>query len=296
MATTSPDAAFEAVVAIEEAEVRFAVLHGEGELAGRQVDSDIDLVADRPVHELVRASALHWANAGLYPVIVWPYDVGGTGSVFLTTEDARQGVQLDVLHDPPGRGRYGARSDRLLDAPIAGSRFATVAPGEQMAYLLTKRLGKGDTAGARTLVESATPTDIAFDVLRPDIADLVRSFVENGTSPRGWDRRPVPGHFIARLGRPAGGWVELRGEGSKDVATELISRFARFLPHTRCIGSPHIGTWATSVAPIRWRAGLVVSHGKRIGITPRPDISIDDSASVSEAAAITVSSLAARYG
>ncbi|MGH8950712.1 MAG: hypothetical protein ACRDX9_04745, partial [Acidimicrobiia bacterium] len=136
MATTSSDAAFEAVAALEEAEVRFAVLHGEGELARREVDSDIDIVSDRPVHELVRASARHWAAAGLYPMIVWPYDVGGTGSVFLATQDAQQGVQLDLLHDPSGRGRYGARSDRLLSVSRPGSRFTTVAPGEQMAYLL----------------------------------------------------------------------------------------------------------------------------------------------------------------
>jgi hypothetical protein len=295
MATTSPDAAFDAVAAIEEAKVSFAVLHGEAALARREVDSDIDVVSDRPVYELVRASTQHWAAVGLYPLIVWPYDVGGTGSVFLTTQDAQQGVQLDFLHDPSGRGRYGARSDRLLDVPVAGRRFTTVAPGEQMAYLLAKRIGKGDPAGARRLVEGASSRDIALDVLRPDIADVVRSFVENGTTPRGWDRRPAPGHFITRLLRPAGGWVELRGKGSERVATELTSRFARFLPHARCIASPHFAGWATSVAPVRWRAGLVASYGPRSRIAPRPDLSIDGPVSTDEAAARIVARLAGRY-
>lgn len=138
MATTSPEAALAAVAAIEETGVRFAILHDEATLAAEGVTSDVDMVVDRSAHEVVRAVAPAWARRGLYPVMVWPYDVGGTGSIFLSTSNAGEGAQLDVLHDPEGRGRYGAMSDLLLDRIEPGRRFPTSRPAEQTAYLLAK--------------------------------------------------------------------------------------------------------------------------------------------------------------
>jgi len=296
MATTSAGAALSAVAAIEKSRAGFAVLHDEPALARGEVASDVDLVVDRDVFQLARTVMKEWVGLDLHPVVVWPYDVGGTGSIFLTTSDAGQGVQLDVLHDTKGSGRYGARSDLLLGSAVPGERFTTVAAAERAAYLLAKRLSKGEVDKARELSASLSASGVDLEVLRPDIATMVGSFLANETIPEAWERKPSWGHLVSRLRQPAGAWVELLGEDAITVAAELAMRFGRILPHARSLAGPHIGGWATSVAPIRWRAGLVVSHGKRIGITPRPDISIDDSASVSEAAAITVSSLAARYG
>lgn len=295
MATTSSDAALKAVVAIQETGVRFAILHGEAELARGEVDSDVDLVADRAVHDVVRSVSERWEARGLYPVIVWPYDIGGTGSVFLTTLDARVGVQLDVLHDPDARGRYGVRSDRLLGAAEAGGRFATVAPAERFAYLLAKRISKGETSEAQRLIEFLPPDGVDLKVLRPDIADVVGSFLSDGSINERWSRKPSLGRLYTRLRRPVGGWVELRADNSEEVASEMISRFRLFLPRARCISAPHIGTWMTSVAPTRWRAGIVASHGPRIGVTPAPDLSIADRVTVDEACRRTVMSLAGRY-
>lgn len=294
MATTSSDAALKAVVAIQRTGVRHAILHGEGDLVRGDVHSDVDIVADRAVHEVVRSVAEHWEALGLYPVIVWPYDTGGTGSIFLTTLDAGVGVQLDILHDPEARGRYGVRSDRLLSAAHAGDEFTTVAPAQSAAYLLAKRISKGQTAEARLLVELVPPAEIDLDVLRPDVADVVRSFTRDGSSNMGWRRKPSPGRLLTRLRHPVGAWIELSADHSEDVAAELISRFARFLPHTVLISAPHLGTWTTSVAPTRWRAGIVASHGPRIGIIPSPDLSIVDRVSVDEACERTVMALSRR--
>jgi hypothetical protein len=294
MATTSSDAALKAVVAIQGTGVRHAILHGEEDLVRGDVDSDVDIVADRAVHEVVRSVADQWQALGLYPVIVWPYDTGGTGSIFLTTLDAGVGVQLDILHDPEARGRYGVRTDRLLRAAHAGDEFTTVAPTQSAAYLLAKRISKGQTSEARRLVELVPPAEIDLDVLRPDVADVVRSFMRDGSSNTGWRRKPSPGRLLTRLRNPVGAWIELSADDSKDVAAELISRFALFLPHAVLIPAPHLGTWVASVAPTRWRAGIVASHGRRIGITPTPDLSILDRVSVDEACRRTVVAISRR--
>ena len=294
MATTSSDAALKAVVAIQGTGVRHAILHGEGDLVRGDVNSDVDIVADRSVHEVVRAVAEQWQVLGLYPVIVWPYDIGGTGSIFLTTLDAGVGVQLDILHDPEAQGRYGVRSDRLLSVAHAGDEFTTVAPAQTAAYLLAKRISKGQSAEARRLVELIPPAEIDLDVLRPDVANVVRSFMRDGSSNMGWRRKPSPSRLIARLRNPVGAWVELSADHSEDVAAEMISRFALFLPHAVLIPAPHLGTWVASVAPTRWRAGIVASHGPRRGITPAPDVSILDQVSVDEACRRTVVAISRR--
>jgi len=295
MATTSPEAALNAVAAIEKTDVRFAILHNETALAAGAVSSDVDMVVDRAVGELVRAVAGGWAACGLYPIIVWPYDVGGTGSIFLTSSDAREGAQLDILHDAAGRGRYGARSDLLLGRVEAGRRFPIVSPAERAAYLLAKRLSKGKIDEALRLVDQAASTGIALEVLEPRVADVVAAFIRDGSMPRRWRRIPSPGHILTRLLHPVGGWVEIRTENGEALAEELIRRFGRFLPHARHIAAPHLATWTTSVAPIRWRAGVVASHGARIGMTPAPDVLIEGPASTDEACEMAVLSLASRY-
>jgi hypothetical protein len=294
MATTSSDAASKAVVAIQGTGVRHAILHGAEDLVRGDVASDVDLVADRTVHEVVRSVAPRWQAMGLYPVIVWPYDTGGTGSIFLSTLDAVVGVQLDILHDPHARGRYGVRSDLLLSAAEAGGELTTVAPPQAVAYLLAKRIGKGQIAEARRLTELLPAAEIDLDVLRPDVADVVRSFMRDGSFDKGWSRKRSPGRLLTRLRRPVGAWVELSADDSEEVASELISRFGRFLPHSVLIPAPHLGTWMTSVAPTRWRAGIVASHGRRVGITPAPDLSIPGLVSVDEACRRVVMSISRR--
>jgi hypothetical protein len=295
MATTSSDAAMRAVVAIQGTGVRYAILHGEEDLVRGEVDSDVDIVADRDVHGVARSVADKWQALGLYPVIVWPYDPGGTGSIFLTTLDARVGVQIDILYDPEGRGRYGVKSDLLLNGALAGEQFTTVTPSQRAAYLLAKRLGKGQTSEARRMIDLAPPAGVDLDVLRSDIADLVRAYMEGGSSPTGWQRRPSPGLLLTRLRNPVGAWVELQANDSDVVAAELISRFGRFLPHAKLLSAPNLGAWMTSVAPVRWRAGIVASHGRRARITPAPDLSIPGRVSVDDACRRTVLALSRRF-
>jgi hypothetical protein len=212
----------------------------------------------------------------------------------LTTLDAGVGVQLDILHDPEARGRYGVRSDLLLSGARVGGEFTTVAPAQGVAYLLAKRISKGQTSEARRLMEGASSGDIDLDVLRPDVADVVRGLMKDGSTHSGWRRTPSPRRLLSRLRNPAGAWVELSTENSEAVAAELISRFGQFLPHAALVPAPNLRTWLTSVAPTRWRAGIVASHGPRTGPTPAPDVSIRERVSVDEACRRTVMALSRR--
>jgi hypothetical protein len=283
-----------AIVVIQGTGVRHAILHGEGDLVRGKVDTDVDIVTDRSVHEVARSAASQWQAIGLFPIIVWPYDTGGTGSIFLSTLDARTGVQLDILYDPEGRGRYGVKSDLLLNGALAGEQFTTVAPAQRTAYLLAKRISKGQTSEARRLIDLVPPAEVDLAVLRPAVAEVVRSYLEDGSSQTGWQRRPSPGRLLARLRNPVGAWVELAADDDDVVAAELISRFRLFLPHAVLTPAPNLGAWVTAVAPVRWRAGIVASHGRRSPIIPAPDVSIPERVSVDEACRRTVSALSLR--
>lgn len=296
MATTSPEAALGAVAAIEEAGMRFAVLHNEEGLAHRATSSDVDIVADRSAQDVIRVVGEHWHRLGLHPVVVWPYDVGGTGSIFLSTADAGDGVQLDVLYDTRGRGRYGVRSGMLLDAALPGERFPTVAPPERLAYLLAKRIYKGELDEARRLAEGmgGTPDAIALDVLEPATARDVRAFLGDGSAQPRQSRLGL-GRLMSRLRTPVGAWVEISGQDARQLAAGLVERFGSFLPRAVFLPTPSLGAWVTTVAPVRWRAGIVATYGAaRSRVTPRPDVSIENAHSTEEACRVVVKALTRR--
>jgi hypothetical protein len=296
MATTSPEAAQSAVAAIEEAGVRFAVLHNEEGLARGATSSDVDIVADRSVHDVVQVVGQRWHRVGLHPVVVWPYDVGGTGSIFLSTADAGDGVQLDVLFDTRGRGRYGVHSGMLLDAGLAGERFPTVAPPERLAYLLAKRIYKGELDEAARLAKgaSAAPDSIALNVLEPATARDIRDFLKDGSGQPRQSRLGL-GRLMSRIRTPIGAWIEVEGQDAKQVAAGLASRFGRFLPHAVSLPAPSLGTWVTGIAPVRWRAGIVATYGTMGStLTPRPDVSIQGPHSTDAACHMTVAALTHR--
>jgi hypothetical protein len=182
----------------------------------------------------------------------------------------------------------------MLNAAQAGSEFTTVAPAQRTAYLLAKRISKGQTAEARRLVGLVSTAQVDLEVLRPDVAEVVRSFMEDGSGNKGWRRRPSPARLLRRLRHPVGAWVELLADDSEGVAAELVSRFGLFLPHAELIPAPGLREWMTSVAPTRWRAGIVASHGSRARFTPAPDLSIHERVSADEACQRTVTAISRR--
>ncbi len=136
MATTDPRLALASLEGMRAAGVRFALLHGADRLSGGEV-SDVDLVVAEDPVSVVQRAAVSWQTRGLVPVVLWPYDIGGTATVFLATPDASEGVQLDLLHDPEGVGKYGVKSGALLASATQAAALPTVSdacqPGLPMA-------------------------------------------------------------------------------------------------------------------------------------------------------------------
>lgn len=296
MATTDGKLALRAVQAVAESGARFAVVHEEGALARGDVASDVDLVVDRPVGAFVAACADAWVQSELWPLIVWPYDVGGTGTIFLATAGAEEGVQLDVLFDPAGDGQYGARSEALLADLTGGERFPVLSEQARAAYLLSKRLRKGELDRALAVAAPFEPKvldEAVHRYLRSDAADGVVSFLDSGEL--GSRRRlgPQLPRLAARLVRPVGAWLAVDAGDQGTLARALAARFGRFLPHVRYVGDINPLTWIRDVAPVRWRAGVAVSGIDARAVPFRPDVVVK-ATSETEAARLAVAEMHSR--
>lgn len=73
--------------------IRMAVLHGEERLAIWRLHQMSVSLPTTPVGDVLAVTTSPWEEHGLYPMILWPYDVGGTGSIFLANEDATGGCR-----------------------------------------------------------------------------------------------------------------------------------------------------------------------------------------------------------
>lgn len=215
-----------------------------------------------------------WAEVGLRPILFWPYDVDGTASIFLSTDDARDGIQIDVLHDPLGRGRYGFRSGAMLDHVIPGQMFPRLDPETTRTYLARKRMVKGQVERFRLLTDDAGGLPLADEILSPAAAAAVKSAIgASAIRPRRFVMLQ-PARWGRRLRRPIGAWVHVGGGPlSTSTATGVAVRLERFIPHVRVGLLPPLwrrpSWWAWHVAPIRWRPGVFVSHDPDGPMTPR---------------------------
>jgi hypothetical protein len=291
MATTSSWVANKVLSALTEAEIDFAVLHREEELAVGDVGSDVDLVIGLPMAVALRGPFTdRLRQGGIRPVIYWPYDVAGTATVFFTNEDATKGAQIDTLHDPDARGKFGIRSDALLSKSEQGLVWPRTERIPSLLYQLRKRHRKGQhesIQGLREQLREYSVNDIrrtASETFAPRSSDLVLQLVE-GTGPT-----PLPSYLPTngvrelarkanRLLSPVGAWAEFAGREADTAADIASERFGRLLNVTQRANRPRTGAvrwWLGTVAPVRWRPGLVVGAGA--GGYPQPDlfIEIDD--------------------
>ncbi|CAN5845124.1 hypothetical protein BH23ACT4_BH23ACT4_09790 [soil metagenome] len=298
MATTDPLLAHRAVTALFRSGAPLAVLHGEDRLARFEPVTDVDLVSGLLPIELVRSTESEWSRMGLHPIIFWPYDVGGTATVFLTTPRANEGVQLDILHDPAGQGQYGLYSGRLLDHLIQGEQFPRLDHWATLAYTARKRLVKGEIQAFRAAwhPDSRQGERAARHVLAEG---AVQEMISGRFRARPWISTARVARAIRRLARPIGAWAHIFDDraSSEVMALELERRFSRILPHVHSSQLPQPGPrlpgwWASHVAPVRWRPGVYFSWSARSSV--RADIAILRPLDVEDAAQQTVSSLQAR--
>ena len=284
MATTDARLAAAVLDSLAQSGLEFAVLHGEQGIARGESVSDVDVVvAMKPRLVIERASA-SLESAGLRPIMIWDYDVGGTATVFLTTSDASDGVQLDLMYDPHGQGTYGARCGPMLASRVNGERWPTVGEAHRIAYLIRKRHVKKDAERLRELLSEARLfpqtefSSLVRETFASRVAVSILDLVAGGRSshiplPRGY-RASNAARGARRLLRPTGFWVEITGESATALALGVARRFERFLPVVAMSRRPRGGlaqmSWIMSkVVPVRWRAGVFVSVG--IG-WPRGDL------------------------
>jgi hypothetical protein len=299
MATTSSELARSALEGFREAGVSFAVLHGYERLEGLNL-SDVDLVVGQDPQQIVRKSMPFWKQRGLVPILAWPYDIGGTLTVFLATGDARDGVQLDILYDPEGRGRCQVRSEALLSFGRERPIGPAVTDEARLVYLWQKGMVKGQDDRLLALRREAAAVDYErlaeVSLLVTGSVDAARGLA--GTEvPRELERRLEPwsriSHVARRVKSPIGLWAHVvHGQ----VGGVLTRRLARYLIIVRSSGLPgmwrQIPWYAAKVAPVRYRAGAFISLGNG-KLVRRPDVKIrsDD---VEQAASELIESMTLR--
>lgn len=279
MATTSSRLANDVLATLSEAGVDLAVLHGEDDLASGDVGSDVDLVVEVPLHESLDASLLaRLGEKGMYPVILWPYDVAGAATVFFTDSDGCDGVQIDTLCDPWARGKFGIRTGALLAHTEPGLAWPRVDPLYSLLYQLRKRQWKRQYERIPPLVDrvgtypsgrvQAAATEMFED---PATVLALAGGADPGRLPRETPMYRVR-NLVRRAGRvasPIGAWVEFTGARAAEAADLAVDRFARFLPVTARVDRPaNVAApawWLRHVAPVRWRPGLVAGVAHRPG-------------------------------
>jgi len=259
--------------------VRYAVLHGEDRIADGRAESDVDVAVGAPPHQVVRSLAPLLAASGLSLGLVWPYDVCALTSIWLVPP-APDGVQLDLLCDPDGQGKYGVRTDVLLQRRIRGRCWWRLDGPTERLYLLSKRAEKRDRPGTLRLLDLGPAHRQALVALSGQVlADwrqrrIVR-LLDGGPDTAGAGPplrvRLLRAHRLADRARHGiGCWLTVAGDPSGETAGALHRSFARVLPRARILDVP---------APLvllraqveRRRAGLAISRPVPGG---RPDLAV----------------------
>lgn len=280
------------------------MLHGENEIVRGVVTSDVDIVVDRRVYQVLRTARHELRVNGLHYIIVYPYDPGGSAAVFICDETASRGVHLDLYFDPRGVGRFGIRTSRLFDDTSQGERWPIVSGQHQAAYLLRKRHWKGDLLDLER--QRSILQESGFDpnggLFVPRVARSVERVIESG----------IPGRFVVpaphnilnlvrwirRLMRPIGFWMHVTGSSSGELARHLAERFGRFVITTRAENAPtrpmaKIRWFVQSVLPVTLRAGVFVSWSKQ---PPKygPDLVVDSAGDLSDLSRVAVATMEQR--
>ena len=288
MGISSGALASSVIDAFGEQGIRFAVLHRASDLREGTVESDVDLVVADPPLEIVGRLQGALDRLDLKAVMVWRYDAGETLTIFLARSDLSDGLQLDLLCDRRGVGKYGVRTDALLDATEPG-RWPQLLPLPEKLYLLRKRLVKKQQDRVRQLVaEIGTypPREVELNIDRLLVAKAARSvraalngqMTQSGTATP-WRSRIL--RWARRAVKPTGAWIH--GEAlTAETAWEISDRLKGYIPRVEV--GPAKGWWwrLRHVEPRRRRPALVITFGRNAAGVPDVNLSgVNGSADVS---------------
>jgi hypothetical protein len=290
---------------------RFALLHPLPDVPDGDAISDLDVVWETPIDRVTLRgiSERVLTPLGLQLVVAWPYDVGAV-SVFALNRTGHQGVHLDLVHDAAGLGRLGIRYSKLLERSMVTRTAPLIDEVDRLIYLARKRQWKGqreELAGviaALREVEDQAEVRMADFLAGPAQRD-VRELLDGKDAPGRFRRRPstspqAVGRVRRRLRYPVGVWVHLDG-ATEAVAEELSKRFSRTVAHSCAVRIEGSQTemardLLTKIAPVRWRAGVVFSHGARPSMAS-PDVVVAAARrSINEVAGDVIDQLVARPG
>jgi hypothetical protein len=226
--------------------VEYLVLHNAPDIANGKPISDVDTIVRckpwRVVAQLLDEESRH----GLSLVMTWEYDFGALTSFWMSA-DGSDGVQLDLLEDADGRGRYGFRTERAFSFADTSEWPPRLSRPAMLVYLLSKRIAKGDL-------------DRADGVAR-ELNDLGRPYHLELLSPRcRWlSARAINGHFptsryrhfvkwrsrasllgIRRLARPTGITVSVPAADEKALM-HICNRFSAVLARVSLVADQRAG-------------------------------------------------------
>jgi len=272
-----------------------AVLHREGEIAYREVNSDVDLcVADSP-NRVMSAIVPRLADSEIFLILVSYYD-RCSYSFFFSDLQAQSGAQVDLLHDSKGVGRIGVRTNVLLDGKHNGVRWPRINHLDEGLYVLRKRQIMRDIPrfleAHRALREQGTElaTRRSAEIFSPRARSaVVKALTDNSVYlPR------TTGIWLSRAMRPSrlvrryGFWAHLVGDHSTSEAANLAQRMGLLINAEAVVDLD-----LSCVLANLWRPFLLVSTGKRPAWL-RPDMvmeSVDGSCRSDALAAQLVASM-----
>lgn len=145
MATTSGRLAQQLLAGLAALGVPAALLHGDDEIAEGRTDSDLDLIFRPPLRAAIHAVECAAKRINLAPLLFWVYDVNSVTLLFgnVASGGLEGAVQVDVVADPEGLGKYAIRTDIVLSASLPGQSSLTLAKLDEALYLWRKGTAKG---------------------------------------------------------------------------------------------------------------------------------------------------------
>lgn len=269
MGTTNAELAGRVLDELEQIEPRFVMLHGEAELSRGLVRSDIDVAVAADPHSIAWSLADGLTPSGTVPIMLWPYDRNSL-TVFLADPGGDGGVQLDLVRDPSGRGRYGFSTDALIERAEPGERWPRLHPEDELLYLIRKRQVKRNrdevarllgsvSADSRTSL-SARASDAFSAPASTHLIEMLSTgrYVDPGGA--AFDRRvrnviANAGFYRARLGQAVGVWVSTTGTSASDL-DDALQPLRDLLPSVVVRGPVR---WRPEVGIDRLRARLLVT-------------------------------------
>jgi hypothetical protein len=219
----------------------FVVLHKEPELASGAAESDADLATSLCLNDALGRLRAHAAGLEMKVLSVWHYDTVSASTFLLTRSGV---VQVDILSDLAGSGKYGLRTGVAVRNRVMGERWWRLSPLDEQLYLLRKRWVKRDLPRIREHVARATADKVlgdaherAWQLFSPAARRSIAAALSGATPGRQVPRLHRAPEMLRRFARPPGALVDI--SVPSDEWPAMSAEVTSFMPRTAVhLGSP----------------------------------------------------------